>query len=89
MIVTYGGHSGGNCADQLRQVLDGLKMEMVATMPGLGLSREFIEANADAIDPALELAGQLEILQQACQTALNWAPTSARNRDPLWVGLCR
>lgn len=34
MIVTYGGHGGGKCAAQLRQVLEGgIGMQIVETMP--------------------------------------------------------
>jgi NAD(P)H-dependent FMN reductase len=65
MIVTYGSRGGNRCAPQLRQVLDGLRMKPVATMPGFRLARERIEANAGAIDPAPEFAEQLGELQQA------------------------
>ena len=65
MIVTYGGHGGDKCAPQLRQVLNGLKLKPVATMPGFRLARERIEANAAAIEPAREFAEHLGLLQQA------------------------
>jgi NAD(P)H-dependent FMN reductase len=65
MIVTYGGHGGDKCATQLRQVLDGLKLKPVATMPGFRLARERIEANAGAIEPAVEFADHVGLLQQA------------------------
>ena len=64
LIVTYGGHGGNRCADQLRQVLDGLKMQPVTTMPGFTLSRERIEADSGVIDSATELAGHLDVLRQ-------------------------
>ena len=35
MIVSYGGHGGGKAAAQLRQVLNGVDMEVAETMPGL------------------------------------------------------
>ncbi len=35
MIVSYGGHGGTKAAGQLRQVLQGVDMEIVETMPGL------------------------------------------------------
>ena len=35
MIVSYGGHGGGKAAGQLRQVLMGVRMRVVETMPGL------------------------------------------------------
>jgi NAD(P)H-dependent FMN reductase len=65
MIVTYGGHGGGKCADQLRQVLDGLHMKPIAIMPGFKLVRERIEANAGIIEPALEFAEHLGMLRRA------------------------
>jgi NAD(P)H-dependent FMN reductase len=65
MIVTYGGHGGDKCATQLRQVLDGLKLKPLATMPGFRLARERIEVNAGAIEPAREFADHLGVLQQA------------------------
>jgi len=37
IIVTYGFHGGGKCAAQLRQVLNGLHMRPVKTMPALRL----------------------------------------------------
>jgi NAD(P)H-dependent FMN reductase len=65
MIVTYGARGGNKCAEQLRQVLDGLEMKPVATMPGFRLARERIEANAGAIEPAREFAQHLGMLRQA------------------------
>jgi NAD(P)H-dependent FMN reductase len=65
MIVTYGGHGGGRCAEQLRQVLEGLRMKPVATAPGFRLAREHIEANAGAVEPAVEFAEHLGTLRQA------------------------
>ena len=35
MIVSYGGHGGGKGAAQLRQVLEGVHMNAVDTMPAL------------------------------------------------------
>jgi NAD(P)H-dependent FMN reductase len=64
-IVTYGGHGGGKCAEQLRQVLDGLKMKIVPTMPALVLARERIEANAGEVEPAREFAGHLDVVKAA------------------------
>jgi NAD(P)H-dependent FMN reductase len=65
MIVTYGGHGGGKASEQLRQVLDGLEMKPVATMPGFKLARERIEANAGIIEPASEFSVHLDVLQRA------------------------
>lgn len=65
VIVTYGGHGGDKCARQLRQVLKGLKMKPVATMPGFRLSHDRIKANTGAIDPATEFAKHGKTLSRA------------------------
>jgi NAD(P)H-dependent FMN reductase len=65
MIVTYGGHGGGRCAEQLRQVVGALNMKPVAAMPALTLAREHIVANAGVIDPAVEFAGHVDEVRQA------------------------
>lgn len=65
VIVSYGSRGGGKCADQLRQVLDGLGMRPVATMPGFVLGRDRVEENAGTIDPAEVFAAHLGDLQQA------------------------
>jgi NAD(P)H-dependent FMN reductase len=65
MIVTYGGHGGGKCAEQLRQVLDGLHMQTMATMPGLVLPRDRVEANTGRVNAAEEFAAHLPDLRQA------------------------
>lgn len=57
-IVTYGGHGGGKCAQQLYQVLSGIKMRIVDQMPGLILSREQIERNDGLIAPDVAFAKQ-------------------------------
>jgi NAD(P)H-dependent FMN reductase len=44
--VTYGGHGGGKCAEQLRQIANGLKMRPVETMPAITVAREAIENDA-------------------------------------------
>jgi NAD(P)H-dependent FMN reductase len=55
MIVAYGGHGGGKCARQLRQVLKGLHMRPVASA-GLKLPHKRIKANTGAVEPASEFA---------------------------------
>lgn len=35
MIVSYGGHGGGKAGNQLRQVLQGVRMNVTETMPAL------------------------------------------------------
>ena len=65
VIVTYGGHGGGKCAEQLRQVTLGLKMRPVETMPALRLPRALIEANDASVSPEREFAGDAEMVRQA------------------------
>jgi len=83
MIVTYGGHGGGKCASQLRQVLDGLNMKPVATMPAFTLSRQRIAANLGAIEPAREFADHRDELQQAFAELAAALATRERALDPL------
>ncbi len=52
MIVSYGFHGGGKCAAQLRQVLDGLRMRPVPTMPALTLPEE-MKQDAATVEMAL------------------------------------
>jgi NAD(P)H-dependent FMN reductase len=63
VIVTYGGQGGGKCAAQLRQVMEGLHMRPLATMPQITLSRFMIEGGPvspehdfAATRPAIEAA---------------------------------
>ena len=63
VIVSYGGHGGGKCAVQLRQVVEALKMRVAATMPGLELSDDAIRAGR--VDPAQEFAAQVESIETA------------------------
>jgi NAD(P)H-dependent FMN reductase len=65
MIVSYGGHGGERCAEQLRQVCEGLNMALVAARAGLTLSRARIETNSGEIDPPIEFAAHLGDLRQA------------------------
>jgi len=65
MIVSYGGHGGGRCAAQLRQVLEGLHMKSLATMPALVLPRAMIEGNPGKIDAAETFAGHAAEVRQA------------------------
>jgi NAD(P)H-dependent FMN reductase len=55
-IVTYGGHDGGKCAEQLKQVAGAMKMRIVPTMPGIILPEAVIREGAPAIDFQQHLA---------------------------------
>lgn len=46
MLMTYGGHGGGKCGIQLRQVLQGLKMKVVANEVSIALPEEYIRGDA-------------------------------------------
>jgi len=65
VIVTYGGHGGGKCALQLRQVTEGLNMRPVHTMPALRIPRALIEANDGGVAPGRDFAGDVPDLRQA------------------------
>lgn len=82
MIVTYGGHGGDKCARQLRQVLKGLKMKPVATMPAFKLTHDRIKANAGSIDPAVEFGKQGKALRQAFAEL---AAALQGKRRPIWL----
>jgi len=41
-VVTYGGHGGGKCGEQLRQVLSGLRMKVIEQVVSITLPSEYI-----------------------------------------------
>lgn len=45
LLVTYGGHGGGKCGSQLRQVLQGLHMKTVQEEVGICLPPEYIRSS--------------------------------------------
>lgn len=55
LVITYGGHGGGKCAQQLKQVLEGLHMKVVEENVEITLPREVIQTAA-----RLEFIGQAE-----------------------------
>lgn len=63
MIVTYGGHGGGKCAAQLRQVAEALHMTPVTTQPQLTLSRYMVEGGPVA--PATDFAASRPVVEAA------------------------
>jgi NAD(P)H-dependent FMN reductase len=63
VIVTYGGHGGDKCAAQLRQVVEGLKMRPVPTMPGITLTPEAIRG--EPIDPENDFTSSTPIIREA------------------------
>ena len=65
VIVTYGGHGGGKCGRQLKQVLKGLKMRVVTVRPAFMLSHDRIKANTGTIDAAAEFGARDRKLRRA------------------------
>lgn len=63
-IISYGGHGGGKCAEQLRQVMGALKMALVPTAPGIVLSEDVIRRGA-SFQPDVDFATHRESIQQA------------------------
>jgi len=63
MIVSYGGHGGGKAASQLRQVLNGVHMEVAETMPGLTFPGREVLGLA-AVGGGLPLKGDGAIWEQ-------------------------
>ncbi|EXJ67156.1 uncharacterized protein A1O5_09803 [Cladophialophora psammophila CBS 110553] len=56
MVVSYGGHGGGQCAGQLKQVLGAVRMKVVQKSVGLtfpGPGREFLAKAARGDDLGL------------------------------------
>jgi NAD(P)H-dependent FMN reductase len=63
-IISYGGHGGVKCAEQLRQIGAALKMRMVATAPALTLSEQVIRQQIE-LDPETDLASYVGDVRQA------------------------
>jgi NAD(P)H-dependent FMN reductase len=63
LIVSYGGHGGGKCAAQLRQVLEGIKMRPISLMPGISLTHEMMQGAV--LDPAKDFEPFAEPVRQA------------------------
>ncbi len=63
-IVTYGGHGGAKCAEQLQQVAEGIKMRLVPAMPGLSLTRAMMDGGP--INPEADFAEQWPAIHAAC-----------------------
>jgi NAD(P)H-dependent FMN reductase len=64
VIVTYGGHGGGKCAEQLRQVAHAVKMRIVETAPAIKLPEAVIRQGA-SFDPATDFGEYVASIQNA------------------------
>jgi NAD(P)H-dependent FMN reductase len=62
--VSYGGHGGDKCAEQLKQVGNGVKMRMVPTAPGIVLSEAVIRGGA-AFEPDRDFAQHVPDIEKA------------------------
>jgi NAD(P)H-dependent FMN reductase len=63
-IISYGGHGGGKCAEQLRQVMGSVKMRVVPTAPGIVLSDAVIREGAP-VEPERDFEQHLESIHKA------------------------
>jgi NAD(P)H-dependent FMN reductase len=60
MVVSYGGHGGGKAAAQLKNVLEGVRMGVAETMPGLSFpGRKVLQTAAVGGELALEGEGAI------------------------------
>lgn len=64
MIVTYGGHGGGQAGIQLRNVVGRLKMRIAETSPGLVLPDAVIKGLSE-LDPENDFANYKESIEKA------------------------
>jgi NAD(P)H-dependent FMN reductase len=63
-IISYGGHGGGKCAEQLRQVAGAVKMCVIPTAPGIWLPDAVIREDA-LFDPDRDFKSHLPSIQNA------------------------
>ena len=63
VIVTYGGHGGEACREQLRPVLERFKMRLVDTHPALHLPRAAMQEGR--LDAEVDLASHSDQIRQA------------------------
>jgi NAD(P)H-dependent FMN reductase len=64
VIVTYGGHGGTKCSEQLKQVANAVKMRLAATSPALVLPEAVIREGA-ALDPNREFSREVILVRGA------------------------
>ena len=65
LLITYGGHGGGQCGAQLRIVMGAVGARLTDAMPGLLLARERIVTNDGQIDPAEDFSAHVEDVKSA------------------------
>lgn len=64
VIVTYGGHGGTKCSEQLRQVASAVKLRLVPTAPAIVLPEAVIREGA-ALDPNRDFSQHVASVQSA------------------------
>jgi NAD(P)H-dependent FMN reductase len=64
VIMTYGGHGGGKCAEQLKQVAGSVKMRVVPTAPAIVLPDAVIRESA-SFEPEHDFKQHLACIQTA------------------------
>lgn len=74
MIATYGGHGGGKCYEQLRQVLTGLKMQVIDESVQISLPAEYIRSSSrlspNDFEYGVEMPDFIKIARVPLQSAL-------------------
>jgi len=63
-IVTYGGHGGNKCAEQIKQVAGAVNMRIVSTAPGIKLPEPVIRQGAP-FEPGRDFKQHLGAIQDA------------------------
>jgi NAD(P)H-dependent FMN reductase len=64
VLVTYGGHGGTKCAEQLKQVIGAAKGRLVPTVPALELSDAVIQEGAD-LEPSRDFDRHVTSVENA------------------------
>lgn len=65
LIVTYGGHGGRQCGEQLRIVMGSVGTRLTDATPGLLLARERVTANDGQVNPAEDFAAHTNDVKAA------------------------
>jgi NAD(P)H-dependent FMN reductase len=81
VIVTYGGHGGGKCAEQLRQVAGAVEMRVVPTAPGIVLPKDVIRHGAPC-DPARDFKQHVESIENAFTELVAQMGATSGSRAP-------
>jgi NAD(P)H-dependent FMN reductase len=82
VIVSYGHHGGPKAAAQLRQVLEGLRMRPVATMPAITFSTDMLDDDGALRNPPDDFAPYAaQITEATRELAALLAASSVSNAD--------